>query len=38
MPFDYGRFEIIEEPWPEGELKQLQARTGDGWLLARGEA
>jgi radical SAM protein with 4Fe4S-binding SPASM domain len=22
-PFDHGRFEIVEEPWPEGELRRL---------------
>jgi radical SAM protein with 4Fe4S-binding SPASM domain len=25
IPFDYGRFEIIEEPWPEAELAQARA-------------
>jgi radical SAM protein with 4Fe4S-binding SPASM domain len=24
-PFDYGRFEIIEEPWPEDELSRYRA-------------
>jgi hypothetical protein len=23
-PFDYGRFEIVEEPWPEDELARAQ--------------
>ncbi len=33
-PFDHGRFEIVEEPWPEGELDVARelARTGQGWL------
>ena len=35
-PFDYGRFEIIEEPFPEGELDRARelARTGEGFLSA----
>jgi MoaA/NifB/PqqE/SkfB family radical SAM enzyme len=34
MPFDYGKFEIVEEAWPAGELERAQAlaKTGDGWL------
>jgi radical SAM protein with 4Fe4S-binding SPASM domain len=38
MPFDYGKFEIVEEAWPAGELERAQelARTGDGVL--HGEA
>jgi radical SAM protein with 4Fe4S-binding SPASM domain len=33
-PFDYGRFEIVEEPWPSGELERARelAATGVGWL------
>jgi radical SAM protein with 4Fe4S-binding SPASM domain len=33
-PFDYGRFEIVVEPFPEGELARARelARTGEGWL------
>ena len=23
MPFDYGRFEIVEEAWPPGELRRI---------------
>jgi radical SAM protein with 4Fe4S-binding SPASM domain len=33
VPFDYGRFEIIEEPWPEAELvhfRTLAAGTSGG--------
>ncbi len=26
-PFDYGRFEVVEEPWPEGERGRLSALT-----------
>lgn len=35
-PFDHGRFEIIEEPFPEGELLRARelAGTGEGWLAA----
>ncbi len=29
FPFDYGRFEIVEEPWPEAELAAARA-FGDG--------
>jgi radical SAM protein with 4Fe4S-binding SPASM domain len=34
QPFDYGRFEIIEEAWPAGELESARAlvRTGHGLL------
>jgi radical SAM protein with 4Fe4S-binding SPASM domain len=28
VPFDFGRFEIVEEPWPEGEL--ASAAPADG--------
>lgn len=33
-PFDYGRFELIEEDWPEDELAAAQAlaASGDGFL------
>jgi radical SAM protein with 4Fe4S-binding SPASM domain len=33
-PFDYGRYEIVEEPWPAGELERARALalTGEGWL------
>jgi radical SAM protein with 4Fe4S-binding SPASM domain len=33
-PFDYGRFEIVVEPWPEGELARARqiAKSGEGWL------
>jgi radical SAM protein with 4Fe4S-binding SPASM domain len=33
-PFDYGKYEIVEEPWPEGELEKARAiaSTGEGWL------
>lgn len=33
-PFDYGRFEIVAEDWPESELARARelARTGQGWL------
>jgi radical SAM protein with 4Fe4S-binding SPASM domain len=33
-PFDYGRFEIVEELWPPGELERARelARTGEGSL------
>jgi hypothetical protein len=35
VPFDHGKFEIVEEDWPAGELERAQdlARTGEGWLL-----
>ena len=34
MPFDYGKFEIVEEAWPAGERERAQelARTGGGVL------
>jgi radical SAM protein with 4Fe4S-binding SPASM domain len=34
LPFDYGRYEIVEEEWPEGELEAARAlaRSGEGWL------
>lgn len=33
-PFDFGRFELIEEDWPSGELERAQklAETGEGFL------
>ena len=33
-PFDYGRFDVVVEPWPEDELARAKelARTGQGWL------
>ncbi len=33
-PFDYGAFELVEEPWPEDELRAARelARTGEGFL------
>jgi radical SAM protein with 4Fe4S-binding SPASM domain len=27
QPFDYGRYEIVEEPWPPGELARYAAMT-----------
>ncbi|NUP09873.1 MAG: radical SAM protein [Polyangiaceae bacterium] len=43
LPFDFGRFECIEEPWPSDELDRARelARTGEGFLnetLARAGA
>jgi radical SAM protein with 4Fe4S-binding SPASM domain len=34
MPFDYGRYAIVEEEWPAGDLAQARrvAETGEGWL------
>jgi radical SAM protein with 4Fe4S-binding SPASM domain len=34
MPFDYGRYEIVEEAWPSGELERARAlaESGEGWL------
>jgi radical SAM protein with 4Fe4S-binding SPASM domain len=34
VPFDYGKFEIVEEAWPAGELERARAlaQTGEGWL------
>jgi hypothetical protein len=29
-PFDYGRFEIITEPWPEAELARMIAGRSGG--------
>jgi radical SAM protein with 4Fe4S-binding SPASM domain len=36
-PFDFGRFAIIEEDWPEDELRRAQALAdgSDGWLTDR---
>lgn len=33
-PFDFAKFEIVEEPWPENELQRARelAETGEGWL------
>jgi hypothetical protein len=28
-PFDYGRFEIIEEPWPEDDLERFRAMAAN---------
>jgi radical SAM protein with 4Fe4S-binding SPASM domain len=37
-PFDHGRFDVIEEPWPESELDRARAvATGkEEWLLEEG--
>jgi radical SAM protein with 4Fe4S-binding SPASM domain len=34
MPFDYGRYEIVEEAWPPDELERARAlaQSGEGWL------
>lgn len=34
LPFDHGRYEIVVEPWPEGELERARelAKTGVGAL------
>jgi hypothetical protein len=34
MPFDHGKFEIVEEAWPAGELERARelATTGNGVL------
>ncbi|MBK6691195.1 MAG: radical SAM protein [Myxococcales bacterium] len=34
LPFDHGKFEIVLEDWPAGELETAQklAETGEGWL------
>jgi len=39
-PFDYGRFDIIVEPWPEPELRRARelAVSGLGWLDGAEEA
>jgi radical SAM protein with 4Fe4S-binding SPASM domain len=29
MPFDYGRFEIVDEPWPDDELERIRAFVKD---------
>ncbi|MGD0679286.1 MAG: radical SAM protein, partial [Polyangiaceae bacterium] len=36
-PFDFGRFEIVEESWPAGEIEQARAlaRSGEGRLADR---
>jgi radical SAM protein with 4Fe4S-binding SPASM domain len=33
-PFDYARFEVVEEDWPADELARARtlAQTGEGWL------
>ncbi len=35
QPFDHGKFECTEEPWPEAELVRARelAETGEGFLL-----
>ena len=35
-PFDYGRFEVVVEEYPEPELGRARelAATGEGWLDA----
>ncbi len=37
-PFDYGRFELVVEPWPPEERARAEAiaASGDGWLDAPG--
>jgi radical SAM protein with 4Fe4S-binding SPASM domain len=39
QPFDHGRFEIIEEDWPDDERRVAErvAETGEGWLLPASE-
>ena len=34
LPFDHGKFEIVLEDWPAGELETARklAETGEGWL------
>jgi radical SAM protein with 4Fe4S-binding SPASM domain len=34
LPFDHGRFEIVVEEWPEGELEKARAiaESGEGFL------
>jgi radical SAM protein with 4Fe4S-binding SPASM domain len=34
QPFDHGRFEVVLEDWPPGELERAKdlASTGEGWL------
>ena len=40
MPFDYGKYEIVEEPWPEGELERARAVASgaETQLAGAGEA
>jgi hypothetical protein len=37
-PFDYGRYAIVEEPWPEGEIEAARALAlhGEGQLVTSG--
>jgi hypothetical protein len=34
MPFDFGKFDIVEEAWPAGEIDRAHAlaASGEGWL------
>ena len=36
LPFDHGRYRLIEEPWPEPLLARARevAATGEGWISA----
>jgi radical SAM protein with 4Fe4S-binding SPASM domain len=40
MPFDFGRYEIVEEQWPEGEIERARAVASDAerWLVGSAEA
>jgi radical SAM protein with 4Fe4S-binding SPASM domain len=40
MPFDFGHYEIVEEPWPDGEIEAAHAlaASGEGRLQDAAEA
>jgi radical SAM protein with 4Fe4S-binding SPASM domain len=31
LPFDFGRFQLIEEPWPEAELEKMRSHVRATW-------
>jgi radical SAM protein with 4Fe4S-binding SPASM domain len=39
LPFDFGRYAIVEEDWAAGEIEaaRMVAATGEGWLMDAGE-
>ncbi|MDP9001122.1 MAG: radical SAM protein, partial [Myxococcota bacterium] len=40
VPFDFGRYEIVEEPWPAAELERARAVVSgsEQWLLTEGSS
>jgi hypothetical protein len=40
LPFDFGRYAIVEEDWPAEEIEAARklAATGEGFLMATGSS